>query len=170
MLSLVAFTASMAYDSSPPPLDVGLGNGNALNNPCLDTAQPFHAMPWCNYSLDIDARVRSHRRHFCLVAPLPRSKWCLAWPAPCCCAVVVGLLYLSVVPLSPSCAPAPSLFLRCLFFFSPSLQWCLACVLFFSRCDLCFFLSFGTLPPAPPCATLPPPFDLLSSAPAPVIC
>jgi len=28
-----------------------------LNNPCLDTTQPYHTQPWCNYTLDINDRV-----------------------------------------------------------------------------------------------------------------
>ena len=39
---------------------VGLAAAGAssLNNPCLDTTQPYHKQPWCDSTLDIDSRVK----------------------------------------------------------------------------------------------------------------
>ena len=31
--------------------------GSTLNNPCIDPEGPYKSQPWCNASLDIDARV-----------------------------------------------------------------------------------------------------------------
>ena len=31
--------------------------GSNLNNPCIDPEGPYKSQPWCNASLDIDARV-----------------------------------------------------------------------------------------------------------------
>tara|TARA_B110001452_G_scaffold40593_3_gene31087 strand:+ start:972 stop:1109 length:138 start_codon:yes stop_codon:yes gene_type:complete len=30
-----------------------------LNNPCLDTTQPYAKMPWCDSTLPIDTRVQA---------------------------------------------------------------------------------------------------------------
>merc|ERR1719473_1597346 len=51
MIMMITF-ASLAISTMPP-----LDRGNGLHNPCLDPSEGFSKMPFCNASLDIDARV-----------------------------------------------------------------------------------------------------------------
>ena len=46
-----------------------------LNNPCLNKTQPFHAQPWCDPSLAIDARVKDMLSRMDLKKEKIR-KWC----------------------------------------------------------------------------------------------